>query len=335
MRKIIRFLAFVLLLAIVIYMLGPKPDKVDLNKDLPSISASIGNIENYVRKNDEGFTIKPDNESRIIWDNDTVRERTNFSLLYLHGFSASWYEGYPANVEFARHFGCNAYFPRLASHGIETADPLIDMTPDLLWESAKEALMVARAIGRKVIIMGTSTGCTLALKLAADFPEYVDGLVLYSPNIRINSHAAFLMSKPWGLQIGRKNFGGKHRVVNENFDSKECQYWYCQYRIEAIVFLQQLVEETMTGKTFKNINEPVFLGYYYKDETAQDEIVKVSAMLSMFDQLATSPELKRKVAFPEAGDHVIACELKSGEFEKVTAETIKFGEEVLKLIPKQ
>jgi pimeloyl-ACP methyl ester carboxylesterase len=333
MNKIIRFFTFLLLLIIVVYLMGPKPPMVELNKDLPSISASISNIEDYAHKNDEGLTLKPDNQSRIIWANDTIKERTNYSLLYLHGFSASWYEGFPANMEFANHFGCNAYFPRLASHGIETGDALIDMTPDRLWESAKDALMVARTLGKKVIIMSTSTGGTLALKLAADFPEYVDGLILYSPNIRINNNTAFLLSKPWGLQIGRRAIGGTHRVVSDDFDSKICQYWNCKYRVEAVVFLQQLVEETMKNQTFKNVNEPVFLGYYYKDETQQDDIVKVDAMLKMFDHLGTPAEQKVKIAFPEAGDHVIACEITSGQYKDVVNETIKFGEEILKMKP--
>jgi alpha-beta hydrolase superfamily lysophospholipase len=202
-----------------------------------------------------------------------------------------------------------------------------------LWESAKEALMVARTLGKKVIIMSTSTGGTLALKLASDFPEYVDGLILYSPNIRINNMGAFLLSKPWGLQIGRKETGGTHRVVNEDFDSKICQYWYCKYRVEAIVFLQQLVDETMIKPTFKNVSKPVFLGYYYKDKTHQDDVVKVDAMLKMFDNLGTPAELKVKMAFPEAGNHVIASEITSGEYKNVIAETLKFGKEVLKMKP--
>jgi len=333
MKKIVRFFTILLLIAIVVYLMGPKPPMVELNKDLPSISASISNIEDYANKNDEGLTLKLDNQSRIIWANDSVKERTEYSLYFLHGFSASWYEGFPANMEFAKYFGCNAYFPRLASHGIETDDALIDMTPDRLWESAKDALMIARTLGKKVIIMSTSTGGTLALKLAADFPEYVDGLILYSPNIRINNNTAFLLSKPWGLQIGRKAIGGTHRMVNDDFDSKVCQYWNCRYRVEAVVFLQQLVDETMTNQTFKNVNEPVFLGYYYKDETHQDDVVKVDAILKMFDNLGTPDELKVKMAFPEAGNHVIACEITSGATKDVVSETIRFGENVLKMKP--
>lgn len=333
MKRIKRFFGILILLIIVIYMFGPKPEKPKLSKDLPSISASIGNVENYVRANDEGLLLKPDNESRIFWSDKTKKGRTNYSVLYLHGFSASWYEGYPAHVKFAEKFGCNLYIPRLASHGIVSEDALIDMTPDRLWESAKEALIVARSLGKKVIVMGTSTGGTLALKLAADFPEYVDALILYSPNIRINNGSAFLLSKPWGLQLGRKSVGGKYRITNEDFASKDCQYWNCKYRMEATVYLQQLVEATMKKETFKNVTAPVFVGYYYKDKNNQDDIVKVSAIEKMYNQLGTISGKKKKVAFPEAGNHVIACELTSGAVDQVIAATQKFGTEVLKLKP--
>jgi alpha-beta hydrolase superfamily lysophospholipase len=333
MKKLKRYLLILLLVLVAGYLLGPKPPKPELNKNLPSLPTSVRNLESYIAEKESEYSVRPDNESRIFWANDSLKERTDYCLLYLHGFSASWYEGYPANVEFAKHFGMNAYMPRLASHGLETEDALVDMTPDNLWKSAKEALMVARSLGKNVIIMSTSTGGTLGLQLAADFPEYVDGLILYSPNIRINNGAAFLLSKPWGLQIGRKVTGGKYRTTNEDFNSKDCQYWYCKYRMEAVIYLQQLVEATMNKSTFTRVTAPVFLGYYYKDENNQDETVKVSAMLKMFDQLGTPADRKIKVAFPEAGDHVIACELTSGSVEEVIRESKKFGEDILGLKP--
>ena len=333
MKRILQLVALLIVAIVLVYVLGPKPARPVLSNNLPVISKNIGDVEKLAVKNDSGFNIKPDNQTRIIWANDTLKQPTKYALLYLHGFSASWYEGYPANMDFARKFGFNAYFPRLASHGIITDDALIDMTPDRLWESAKEALMVAHVLGEKVIIMSTSTGGTLGLKLAAEFPDLVDALILYSPNIKINNSAAFLLSKPWGLQIGRKVTGSTHRVTNENFDSKDCQYWDCRYRMEAVVYLQQLVEATMKKSTFERVKTPIFLAYYYKDETHQDETVRVDAMLEMFDKLGTDSELKEKMAFPEAGNHVIACELTSKSYREVFDETVKFAEKVLKLQP--
>ncbi len=333
MKKIIRFILIVLAVLTIVYLAGPKPPKPELNKNLPSVWASIANVEKYVERQNAQFKIKEDNEARIIWANDSVKERTDYALLYLHGFSASWYEGYPANVEFARKFGMNAWFPRLASHGIDTTEALIDMTPDRLWESAKEALMIARSLGKKVVIMGTSTGATLALKLAADFPEYVDGLILFSPNIEINNNAAFLLSGPWGLQIGRKENGGKYFISEDDTLSVNCRYWNCKYRMEAVVYLQQLMDATMTAETFRNVTAPVFLGYYYKDEENQDPTVKVSAMVKMFDQLGTPAGEKVKVAFPTAGSHVIGCELTSGCVKELVAAVSEFATNIMNIKP--
>jgi len=335
MKRVFRLLVILIVALFTIYFIGPKPARPALNNNLPIVTGDAVTAESFVLKNDSGLKLKPDNQSRIIWANDSVKEKTPYVLLYLHGFSASWYEGYPTNVEFAKHFGMNAYFPRLASHGIVTDDALIDMTPDRLWESAKQALIVARLLGEKVIVMSTSTGGTLGLKLAAEFPEMIDGLILYSPNIRINNGAAFMLPKPWGLQIGRQVNGGLFRITNQNFDSKECQYWNCKYRMEAVVYLQQLVESTMKKETYERVKTSVFLAYYYKDETHQDETVRVDAMLEMFDQLGTAENERVKIAFPEAGNHVIGCELTSKSYNEVLIEIIKFAEDVLKIKPIQ
>jgi esterase/lipase len=335
MSKPVKIILSIIVILIVAYFIGPKPPSPELNRDLPSLPATYRNLDTYIYEKESALSIRPDNESRIVWAEGITSGRTDYSLLYLHGFSASWYEGYPANVEFARHFGMNAYLPRLAAHGLDTEDPLLDMTPDNLWESAKEALMVARTLGKKVIIMGTSTGGTLALKLAADFPEYIDGLILYSPNIRINNSTAFLLSKPWGLQLARRVYKDKYRITNEDFVSKDCQYWNCRYRLEAIVYLQQLVDATMKEETFSQVTAPVFLGYYYKDDKNQDQVVRVDAMLKMFDQLGTSPNQKVKIPFPEAGNHVIASELTSGAVNEVIKETLKFGEDFLNIKKRQ
>ncbi len=78
----------------------------------------------------------------------------------------------------------------------------LNLTADKYWESAKEALAIGQQIGNKVILVGTSTGGTLALQLAAQYPE-VYAMVLLSPNIAINDPNAWLLNNPWGLQISQ------------------------------------------------------------------------------------------------------------------------------------
>lgn len=330
MKKHYMITLLIIVILMIVYGLGPKISTMELNTDLPVIPVEIDSIAQYVSQHEAGYPVKPDNESLILWG-DSVGQPTEYVLLYLHGFSASRYEAYPVTHDFVREFKVNAYLPRLAGHGLNVDEPLLDMTPANLYDSAKEALVIARKLGKKIILMGTSTGCTLALMLAADFPQWVDALILYSPNIKIKNPLAPLLSGPWGLQITRAIHGGKYSVSDDDPASEDCKYWYCRYRVEAQVYLQQLLDMRMNRKEFQKVHQPVFLGYYYKDEDHQDQTIEVKAALKMFDELGTPGNQKVKVAFPEAGAHVIACELTSRSVAKVRTQTFEFARQVLKL----
>jgi pimeloyl-ACP methyl ester carboxylesterase len=327
MKKLVIILLVVCSL-FAVYLLGPKFDKPVYNRNLPSISLTVRNVESYVNSIEASKKLFPDNQARIVWNNDSLKNMTEYVVLYLHGFSACWFEGSPSNTDFAKMIGANLYLSRLASHGIDTTEELIDMYPSTLYDSAKEALIIARSLGNKVIILSTSTGGTLALKLAADFPNLIHSLILLSPNIAINNPAAALLTKPWGLQIARLSGGsGKYRnVPSENETEKK--YWYKHQRWESAIYLQQLIETTMTKEVFAAVKQPVFLGYYYKNEKEQDQTVMVGPMLSMFDQLGTPDSLKVKVAFPEAGCHVIGCSLFSKDYLNVEKEMVKFAKKI-------
>lgn len=329
MKKLMIFL-FVIILLVVFYYIGPRLPRTPLNTELPDIAVPLDSLETYVRGKDAKLPVKPGNGGEIVWA-DSSGKTTPYVLLYLHGFSASHYEGYPITHDFIKEFGMNAYLPRLAAHGLDVQEPLLDMTPANLYNSAKEALMIAHKLGQKVIIMSTSTGCTLALMLAADYPRLVDGLILYSPNIEIKNHFAPLLSGPWGLQIARLFHGGKYYRSSDTSDSEDCKYWNCRYRVEAQVYLQQLLDMRMNRKEFARVHQPVFLGYYYKDEEHQDQTIEVKAALRMFDELGTPEDQKMKVAFPEAGVHVIACGLSSKAIPQVREKTFEFARRILGL----
>ena len=206
-------------------------------------------------------------------------------VVYLHGFSASQMEGDPTHRRFAKEFGCNLFLARLADHGVDTTEALLLYTPDRSWESAKEALAIGTKLGDKVILMSTSTGGTLALKLAAEYPEKVFALINLSPNIALRNGAAFIANDPWGLQIARLVVDGDYNVTDAT--EEESKYWNKKYRLEAVSQLEELVESTMTKDLFQRIKQPSLSLYYYKNEEEQDPQVRVSAMLKMNEQLAT------------------------------------------------
>jgi esterase/lipase len=314
----------------VVYFVGPKPSAATYNNSLPRVPAGGQALENFVNHNEKNFRIKNDNEARIIWS-DSTKQKTEWAVVYLHGFSASQEEGDPVHTGFSKKFGMNLYLARLAGHGLLTNEPMLDVTAENLWESAKQAYAIGKELGNKVILMATSTGATLALKLAAEFPE-IAGLILYSPNIAINDSKAWMLNNPWGLQMARL-IKGKYNYSRDT-TALYARYWDNKYRVEAIVQLEELLESTMKESTFSAIRQPVLMLYYYRDEDNQDQVVKVSAMKRMFAQLGTPVAQKRQVAIPGAGDHVIASYIKSKDVTSVEKETERFAIEILKLKPR-
>jgi len=330
MKKRLFFLGIPLLLS-AIYLAGPMPESPVYDLSWPNID---GNIENHVFNLENRSDIKTNNEAEIIWVNDSSKEKTEYVLLYLPGFTATKMEGDPVYQDFATRYGCNVFAARLASQGIDTIEPMLGYTADRLWKSAVEALAIAEKLGNKVIIMSTSTGGTLALKLAAEFPQKVEALINLSPNIRVKAWNAFLLNKPWGLQISRAVLGGNYRTLT-NVDSNYANYWYDSYRIECLPQMQELVESTMNEATFARVTCPTLSLFYFKNKEESDDVIRVDKIFWMHEFLATSEADKRLAQIENAGTHVIGCGLYSKAIPEVEIAIFSFAEEVLNLKPNQ
>lgn len=324
--KFFKWLGIILLLLIIVYFLGPKPSHPKYTKELPSIPADAVLLEKYISDNEARHKLKPDNEARIIWLDDSLKQKTEYAVVYIHGFSASQEEGDPIHYQFAQKFGCNLFLNRLEDHGVDTTEALLHVTADKMWNSAKEAYAIGKQLGNKVILMATSTGGTLALKLAAEYPG-IAGLVLLSPNIAINDSKAWLLNNHWGLQIAKLVKG--NYIHAKDTSAQYAEYWDAKYRIESTVQLEELLETTMKMSTFEKVKQPVLVLYFFKNEEEQDPVVKVTAMKRMFRQLGTPDSLKRMVAIPNAGDHVIGSYIKSKDIGTVEEECGKFAREIL------
>ena len=315
-KKWFRILVAILLVLVVIYLLGPHPSTPVYTNTLPNVPADAASLEAYIKQNEAQHKLKPNNEARIVWNNDSLKNKTDYAIVYLHGFSASQEEGKPIHTNIAKEFGCNLYLSRLAEHGIDTVDPMKNLTAEEYWESAKQALAIGKQLGRKIILMGTSTGGTNALQLAATYPNDIAALVLLSPNVAINNDKAWLLNNPWGLQIARMVTGDNY-VTSSDSRPIYKQYWYWHYPLEATVQLQEYLETTMTKTNFEKVQQPLLLLYYYKNDVQQDSVVSVPAMLKMYEELGTPKENKIKEAIPNAGNHVLGSYIKSHDLLSV------------------
>ena len=319
--KVLRGFAIFFLLLGALYLVGPRVETPELNESPVSVPSDLMSLERWITEKENALgNVRSGNASQIIF-NDSVPKKTKFSVLYLHGFTASGREGEPVHRDIAKALGANLYIPRLYGHGLEETEPMLGFNNEDFWESGKEALAVAKQLGEKVIVLGTSHGGSLSLSLATD-PD-IAALCLFGPNIAVYDPKAKLLSKPWGLQIARLVKGGNcHHMVTSNEEKKN--YWTTKARLESLIHMQKFLDVKMRKATFKKVQAPVFLGYYYKNDSLQDQVVSVPAMLEMYDQLGTPQHLKQKKAFPEAGDHVLTSYLSTENYEAVTREVLQF-----------
>jgi glycerophosphoryl diester phosphodiesterase len=310
------FLTSILLIAFNFVVLGQEV------KTITTIE-SIVNTKEISNKN-----IKPNNQAKIIWAKNYKQKQTDIAFVYLHGFGASSREGEPIMSQLSEKYNANIYMSRLKEHGISREDNFKNLTPENYIESAKEALLIGKIIGKKIILVSTSTGGSLSLKLASEDSNDILGLILYSPFIDLINPAFKIIVTPEG-KAGFVKMNEGSEIMKQERPEEEAKYWSTIYHIDGYKALINMVTKNMNPTTFSKIKIPAFVGYYYKNEKEQDQVVSVPAILKMFHGLGTPTDKKVKVAFPEVGNHVIACDLRSKDWKNVYNQTVAFIDEVI------
>ncbi len=328
MKKIFKFsLASFIILCTLVFC-GPSSYFEKVDNDPIILDVPIHELSHYVdQKENQLSNIKFDNEAQFIWS-DSIN-KTEYSFVYLHGFSASHGEGRPIIQNLADRYSCNTYLSRLSQHGTTNEDAFLELTPMSLINSAKEAIAIGKNIGHKVILVSTSTGGTLSTYLAVNDPA-VEGLIMMSPNFDLYDSNSKLLTKPWGKQMMRYLTGGNYRMW-DNPSPKVQAYWTTKNRIEGYIALRELLDQTMTKENFKELSLPYFVAYYYKDENNLDDVISIDA-IKEFDKTSSTPaDNKTVLSFEDAFGHVIGCSCLNKNWESVQNEIFKFCDETLEI----
>ena len=330
--KYLKYLGLALIALLILYLLGPKVHYLPIDYATPAIRVGLEELDSLVASEESTVTnLKPGNEEQIIWA-DTIKKKTPYSLIYMHGFSASHEEGAPIHQEFAKRYGMNLLLTRLADHGRADDNTFKGLTPDTFFESAQHALEIGKLLGDSIIIMSCSTGGTLSIMLDPTC-DLISGYIMYSPNIDIKDPTTDLLIKPWGKQIMDLVMHGEYNHIT--YTEQARKFWNPTYHTDGILALKTMLEENMTNEKFQAFTRPFFLGYYYKDKDNQDDVVSIDDMMRFYEMAGTREPLKRKVCFPNAGAHVISSYVFSKELDNVKSQTYKFAEEILHLKPVQ
>ncbi|MDX1754242.1 MAG: hypothetical protein R3259_13700 [Salinimicrobium sediminis] len=332
MKKRFWIPALILLVLVVTYFLGPTPPNPEYGTQLPDMPKDLRHLDNLIQQKESLLPLRKDNQARILWQQQEPGV-TDYSVVYLHGFGGSYRDGFPVNVKIADTLGANIFLSRWAGHGMVAEEALENFSPEAAWESAKEALAIGEKIGKKVIIISTSTGGTLAFKLAATYPEKVYALINLSPYIEDDTDGAFLLNTRWGYELAHLISWGDHMKV-EHSSETAAQYFDTVYPSEALVDLQVLLASITTANMFKEVHCPVLTLYYYENFLEEDEHVEVEVYPEIHKLLATPDSLKSLVRLVKPKNHFLGSDIKSENTEVVVREITRFLRKDLNNDPK-
>lgn len=231
---------------------------------------TVANLDAYFARVESAFNdITPGCEKRVQWDGNQG-EVTDWALLYVHGFSATSEEVRPVPDNIAAALGANVVYTRLEGHGRDGA-ALGKATLNGWRADFDEALAAAKLVGRKILIMSTSTGGTLTAESAVDpkAMEDVVGLIFVAPNFAINNPGAFLLTLP-GIRIWGPWVAGRHREFDVR-NERHGRYWTTSYPTVSVVPVAEAVRD-VRGLDFSTVKTPAF--FFFSDK---DEVVKPAA----------------------------------------------------------
>ena len=309
------------LVALGSFALGPRV-RVEERWQEPALPVDL---DAYLADGERGVpALRPGSEKIVVWHDPEAPSVTPLSIVYLHGFSADRHEVEPLVSELASDLGANVFFTRLRGHGQDGAAMGEARAEEWLDDTA-EAIAIGGRIGERIVLMGTSTGGTLAV-WAASRPEVRDrlaALVLVSPNLRVQDAAAPILLWPWGGAIGRLVVGEERCF--EPRSPEEARHWTVCYPPSALLPMMAVVR--LAGSTPDGAIAVPTLVVYSKD----DHVVDPEVTERMMPRVTASPPTMFVVEGAEdPGQHVIAGAIMSpGATERVRARVRSFLEESL------
>lgn len=231
-RAIGRGIIFLFLLFTVLWLAVPgEPVDREISFDASLLPEDL---EAWLQAREQQYPdILPGTAKQIVWAGNRG-EKTPVAVVYMHGFSATSHEIRPVPERVASALGANLYYARLAGHGRGGAAMAEPAAGDWI-EDMAEAMAIGRRLGDRVIVIGTSTGGTLAAIAATDpdLSRDLAGVIFISPNFRLRPVAARLLDLPlvryWGPLIAGAEVG--FTPVSD----EQARFWTTRYPTVALV----------------------------------------------------------------------------------------------------
>ena len=306
-------------LGLVVAAIATAPPALVNQAEAPKIA---GDLDGWLAAGERAVAMQseliPGTEKRIRWHNGPGSGKTDYAIVYLHGFSATRQEIAPVAERVADALSANLFETRLSGHGL-LRDPLIAVRAEDWLGDAAEALAIGAAIGERIVLMGTSTGATLALAMV-DHPSFggVDTLVLISPNFAPSDPSAEFLTWPGGPQLAYM-IAGKTRSW-EARNPLQARFWSTTYPMDSVIEMMRLVKYTRS-KLPLQLDQSVLTIY-----SPADAVVDPARIRDAFEQI----EGRRRflLEIPSSGDpsnHVLVGDIMSPQTnDRVVGSIVRF-----------
>lgn len=265
------------------------PNLVDLAKQVSSLESLLEDL-------------KPGQEKHFQWVQENDPEITEYALVYLHGFSASRQEISPLVENLAQELKANAFWTRLAGHGLKSPEALGQIHREDWEKDVHEALNLGRQMGKKVIVIASSTSAALAFSQVQKNPDGIAALIVLSPNFGFDRWDSEMLLWPMARLWVPWVMGSYREFTPAN--PSQAEFWTTRYPYEAVVEVMRSVD--LLRKTdLSDFKVPV-LGFY----SEKDQVVDPKKIKEGFDRLKAP--LKKLVPISSSEDqHTLAGKILS------------------------
>lgn len=258
--------ALLLALAVVLVLVFGPREPNDLR--LPEI-ALPEDLDAWVAGHEAA--IRPEVAARIEWAGEPGR-RTDLALVYIHGFSGSPGELRPMPQQVAAALGANLYSARLTGHGRDGA-ALAEARLSDWWRDTAEAVAIGRRMGRRVVLIGLSTGATLAAEAALDpvLGPQIDGLILMSPNFAVRHRSAWILDLPYARPLIRLIVRRNRCFEPQN--EEHASLWTSCYAAESALPMAALLRRAR-GSDYGQARQPAFFIWSEQDVVVRPRAIR-------------------------------------------------------------
>ncbi|MEM7214090.1 MAG: alpha/beta hydrolase [Pseudomonadota bacterium] len=305
MKKILLSILVLVLGLGVVFLLGPRPDA---NDTVTFDRAVIGDdLSAYLAKSEASVSdLKEGAEKEIVWADPVSKEKTPFSIVYIHGFSATKHETRPVPDNVAKSIGANLYFARFKGHGRD-GEGLAEATVQHWANDFAETIAIGERLGENVIIMATSNGGMISTWGLAkpELSEKVAGIVFSSPNFELQGISTGLANIPWAESILPAVAGADRSWEPSN--ELHGKWWTTAYPSRAIFPMTAMLK--LVHEIDKSTIKVPALFFY----SPEDRVVVPEEIEKVIDEWGGPVEAVKINSTSDAFSHVIMGDILSPE----------------------